>query len=211
MIGLTDARPAAADNFGMRTIARLLLLSQLIALPVVASGEWHEDYLSGRRACDAGEYARCIERMRAAIEQRPESRLKARTTGKNRLDYTPYFYLGVAYYEQGNFENALEALDREAEMGVILRTAKANNFTATRRRARRALAARRGGSPPASAPESPPTGAGGREQALRERIATLEAAQRASQARIAELERRLEQCQKPPASAPQRPDLTTQF
>lgn len=134
------------------------LLLALAALPLVAAGEWYEDYESGKGNCDAGNYGTCIAKMQAAIGKKPKSEKSARTYGMNFVAYTPYYYLGLAYFNQGNIPKAVDAFNKEADMGVIFQTPNSGSFSVMSKQATQALAAmsKPADPPPAPAPTPAP-------------------------------------------------------
>ena len=59
----------------------LTLLFSFSALPLLAGGEWYDEYDTGVRACDAGDFGSCENHMKKAIALKPGSEANARTYG----------------------------------------------------------------------------------------------------------------------------------
>ncbi|HUF50233.1 MAG TPA: tetratricopeptide repeat protein [Longimicrobiales bacterium] len=89
------------------------------AEPAVAPGDalqrtWWEYYDQGLRAVNRSEWEESIPHFEQAIRMHPESSSSARTYGMRYISYFPYFYVGVAYYNVGDVDKALELLQLEA-------------------------------------------------------------------------------------------------
>lgn len=92
-----------------RTIA-LSFLALLVAS--VASASWYDDYDAGVNAARSGNWNAVIQKMTAAINGNPKENDKARTYGAIFINYHPYYYRGVAYYQLHKYEQAISDLEK---------------------------------------------------------------------------------------------------
>lgn len=131
---------------GFWLVTGLLALACLAPRPVLAQ-EWYEFYADGVKALRTGQGHRAAERLRRAIEKRPEPGVGVPTYGTNfEPRYFPYLRLAEAYLLIGADEDARKALDASARLGVEPREER----VALEARVRAAVEARR--SPPVSIP-----------------------------------------------------------
>jgi tetratricopeptide (TPR) repeat protein len=123
-------------------------VAQPIRPPVVMTKnlEWFERYDIGRKACDTGRWEECAKEMETAAAKQPASASGLTGFGPAPLDYTPWYYLGLAAFNHGEPEKAEALLKKEAGFGVIDKSGNAAAFLTLRK----ALTAAR---PP---PELPP-------------------------------------------------------
>ena len=70
-------------------------------------------------AISLNRWQEAIDHLKAAIDLKPEPELNAHTYGVWRKHYLPYFHLGVAYYNLGEYDLAEEYLGRSLENGTI--------------------------------------------------------------------------------------------
>lgn len=99
------------------TPALLLLLVSLLALP--ARAEWFDDYQKGLDAASAKNWDTVIASMNAALAAKPDEGNRERTYGVNFVNYRPYYYLGVAYMNQGEWAKAIENLSKTGGAGPV--------------------------------------------------------------------------------------------
>ena len=115
---------------------RILLIALLVAMafvsPVVAD-LWYEHYEQGEQALKAQSWEEAARQLNSAIEKRGEPGERVRTYGMNFVSYHPYFKLGMAYYNMGRFDAALQAFDTEEGFGAIAQSADLQNLQAFRR------------------------------------------------------------------------------
>ena len=97
----------------------------LIASPAAAD-PWYVHYASAEQALERSDWTAAIEQLNAALEKKGDSGARVRSYGMNVVAYFPYFRLGVAYYELGQFDAALQAFETEARLGAIAESASAN-------------------------------------------------------------------------------------
>jgi tetratricopeptide (TPR) repeat protein len=85
----------------------------------VLADRWYEHYERASDAEKAGEWETVIEEIISALEKKADSSARARTYGMNFTSYFPYYKLGVAYFELGQLDAALQALETEEHWGEI--------------------------------------------------------------------------------------------
>ncbi len=95
-----------------------LLVVLAFAGPVSAK-EYYEFYEDGLKAADKKDWASVITLMTEAINKNPEENKRARSYGANFFAYHPYYYRGIAYYNTGQYENAITDLQRALGNGRI--------------------------------------------------------------------------------------------
>ena len=96
----------------------LLALAAAGVAPAAADF-WYKHYDRAEKALAAGEWAEAIEQLEMALERRGDSGAKVRTYGVNFTPYFPHFKLGIAYYQMGQIEAAIQAFQTEEVLGAI--------------------------------------------------------------------------------------------
>jgi hypothetical protein len=110
---------------GTLKLAAFVLAAILVHGPVSAIERmWYVDYDSAVRAVEKAEYARAETILRELIDRVPFPKANAPTYGQWAVDYTPYYYLGLALAGQERFAEARRAFDVEMKFGVISRDRK---------------------------------------------------------------------------------------
>lgn len=99
-------------------ICFLLLLSVTIS-----AAAWYNHYEKALKAAKKEQWNSVIRCIQAALEEKKEPRLNARTVGIRFLDYLPYYYLGLAHYHKGNFKAARSAFERSLRCGAVKKRA----------------------------------------------------------------------------------------
>ncbi|MBN2289453.1 MAG: tetratricopeptide repeat protein [Candidatus Glassbacteria bacterium] len=97
-----------------------MLLALIIqARPAYTQETWYATYDMALEAISQGRWEEAVTRLEAALSQKPAPELNARTYGVWRRNYLPFYHLGVAYYNMGNYELAREYFSRSLDAGVI--------------------------------------------------------------------------------------------
>ncbi len=116
-----------------------LFLSALTVTPAHADF-WYKHYDQAEKALAAGEWAEAIEQLEMALERKGDSGAKVRTYGVNFTPYFPHLKLGIAYYQMGQIEAALQAFQTEEVLAAIDRSDRARaELESYRSLARKAL------------------------------------------------------------------------
>ncbi|MCP5052827.1 MAG: hypothetical protein GY940_37005 [bacterium] len=93
---------------------RSILLSCLLL--VLAGGlvadTWFNNYEKGRKAIKKKKWADAVSYMQKALDQEKEPKLNAKTVGMNFIDYLPYYHLGQAQYNLGQYKEAISSFER---------------------------------------------------------------------------------------------------
>lgn len=84
----------------MRVSSLLLAMLTLLA-PVVARADFSEDYIAGLAALDHGEYKQAVQRLKDALEARPDPVSRVMIEG-NPQPYLPHHFLGMAQFKLGD-------------------------------------------------------------------------------------------------------------
>jgi hypothetical protein len=97
---------------------RLVVFAVLLLIPSFAFAEWYDDYENGMKAADRANWSGVISSMNAAIAKKPtEGRHKS--YGTIFVDYYPYYYRGIAFFETGDFRRAVDDLERTKGTGRV--------------------------------------------------------------------------------------------
>jgi tetratricopeptide (TPR) repeat protein len=82
---------------------------------------WYNYYEDGQGDIKNKQWTASIEKLKKAIEEKPVPKLKAKTSGLRFIDYTPYYYLGYAYYSLGKHSEAKRAFDMAVRYQIVTR------------------------------------------------------------------------------------------
>jgi tetratricopeptide (TPR) repeat protein len=97
-----------------RLLFALLMLSGLLN-----AEEWYVSYDDALKNIKDQNWSEAIKNLQDALSEKPEPALKAKTTGMRFINYIPYYKLGLVYYQQGKCSEALAALNKSLEYGLI--------------------------------------------------------------------------------------------
>lgn len=105
-------------------LAFLAVAGVLAGIPLCAADP-PSCYAAGKTACGAGAYGDCEKAMREALGKNIRSEAKS--------GYFPFYYLGLAAYNQGKTGLANACFDREAALGIINGTSLYGTMNGLRR------------------------------------------------------------------------------
>jgi len=135
------------------TLAVLLMTMLPGVLRAQNNRAWSVPYEKAQDAFKAGRYQEAIPLLETAVKANAKAEPNKRTDGVYSTDYYPYYYLGIAYFETGNyrkaqenFEKAKSPLPRDKAM-----VAKLNDYAQKTQVAVNAASS----SPPSQPPPSP--------------------------------------------------------
>jgi tetratricopeptide (TPR) repeat protein len=80
---------------------------------------WYVSYESGLEYINSGDWLKAIENLKSALSVKSRPKQYARTYGMWFISYLPYYYLGMAYYNQGLWQNALKYLETSDRFGQV--------------------------------------------------------------------------------------------
>lgn len=110
----------------MNATFKIKFVSVVVLTLVLSTGifgdTWYNNYKRGKDAVEKKNWGKAVRYLRAALEDKNEPRLKAKTYGLRFEDYLPYYYLGTAYYGNGLYKEAQTALEHSADYGVVRKT-----------------------------------------------------------------------------------------
>ena len=109
----------------------VLICAFLAAAPPVWADYWYEHYARAETALENGNWDRAIEELQQALERKGDSGARVRSYGMKVVAYFPYLRLGIAYYQLGQPEAALQAFQTEDQLGAI--QASESDFAELRR------------------------------------------------------------------------------
>jgi len=95
----------------------LLILFGFIAIPAYA--EWFKDYESAMDSVKKNQWAAAIPKLQAAISSKNEEGSNIKFYGMKFGDYFPHFYLGLAYFNQQNYQGAITEFETSERFGAI--------------------------------------------------------------------------------------------
>jgi len=87
-----------------------------------AQDTWYSSYELALEKIGTGRWEEAVGLLERAVQLKPAPELNARTYGVWRRDYLPYYHLGLAHYNLGRDEKALEYFERSLEEGAILKS-----------------------------------------------------------------------------------------
>jgi tetratricopeptide (TPR) repeat protein len=90
----------------------------MMARPALAD-PWYAHYARAEKALEDRDWGLAVQELNEALEKRGDSGWRVRTYGMNVISYFPYLKLGIAYYELGQVEAALQAFETEERLGAI--------------------------------------------------------------------------------------------
>ncbi len=92
---------------------------------LASADPWYEHYEKAERALEAQNWAEAIEQINEALERKGDSGARVRSYGMKIISYFPYLKLGIAYYELGQFDAALQAFETEERLGAVTQSKSA--------------------------------------------------------------------------------------
>jgi tetratricopeptide (TPR) repeat protein len=94
-------------------------IAALLLAATAAQASWYDDYDAGVAAARRGQWSVVVQKMNAAIKGNANENAKARTYGAVFINYRPYYYRGIAHLNSGNYEAAVNDLERTGGPGEL--------------------------------------------------------------------------------------------
>lgn len=102
------------------TRSRAPLLAAALALAATAVfAAWDKDYEDGLKAAAAENWPVVVEKMTAALREKPRENPRERGYGTRFIAYHPYYYRGIAYFHLGRLEEAIADLGKATGQGEV--------------------------------------------------------------------------------------------
>lgn len=89
---------------------------------------WYKLYEKARDDIEKGQYSTAIQYLMETIQNKPESSSRTLTYGTNYIEYFPYYHLGLCYYNQQNYAEAVKWLEKEDDYGQIRKSDLYSSF-----------------------------------------------------------------------------------
>ncbi|HUU28219.1 MAG TPA: tetratricopeptide repeat protein [archaeon] len=106
-----------------KTLRRLsygLVFCLLVSVtPLPGQDTWYAAYERALENISVGRWEEAVADLERAVSLKPDPELNARTYGVWRRNYLPYYQLGLAHYNLGNYETASDYFNRSLAAGEI--------------------------------------------------------------------------------------------
>jgi tetratricopeptide (TPR) repeat protein len=89
-----------------------------MASPALAD-TWYAHYARAEKALEGRDWTLAVQELNEALAKKGDSGSRVRTYGMKVTSYFPYLKLGIAYYELGQVEAALQAFETEERLGEV--------------------------------------------------------------------------------------------
>ena len=116
----------------LRPLLILAVLAISLATPAFAD-LWYEHYKKGEDALNQRNWKEAIDQFTQAVEKKRDPGMQVRTYGMNFINYHPYLKLGIAYFNLGQIDAALQAFDTEEGFGAIAKSPEQRNLVSFRK------------------------------------------------------------------------------
>ena len=97
----------------------MLGLALLTGWPAQADDKWYELYQSALKAIAGHKWADAEKKLKGALETGPPSGRQVRMYGVRFIDYLPEYQLGIVYFNQQRYADALEQFAKVQASGLV--------------------------------------------------------------------------------------------
>lgn len=85
----------------------------------LAAEVWYVNYENALKMMEKKQWLRAIQLLNLALKEKNLPKLNAKTTGLSYIHYLPYYHLGVAFYNSGDYKSALHHFNVSSGYGAI--------------------------------------------------------------------------------------------
>lgn len=110
-----------AEHRCTRTALAVAMIFSLIA--VVSAQRYYDAFRRGMAAIDQKRWAEAARELRAAADEKPDTGERVRLYGVQFEYYLPHYFLGVALFQQGDWQGAVQAFNAADQAGPVKKNA----------------------------------------------------------------------------------------
>lgn len=125
----------------------LTLGSLLVALGAAAYADYKDTYKKGLESVQRGNWAEAARQMRAAAAEQPKEGEQVKLYGMRFEAYLPHYHLGLALFNAGDCEGALEAWQTSETQGAVRKASQYKDLVKNKGTCQTRLAAARAAKP----------------------------------------------------------------
>jgi tetratricopeptide (TPR) repeat protein len=103
----------------MNKVIKLATFLVLVPLFISANDLWYYSYESGMKAFHAGDLNKAEFKLSSALSAQPTQGKRIKAYGTKFIRYIPDYYLGVIYFRQGRYQEALERLQKAKNAKLV--------------------------------------------------------------------------------------------
>ena len=100
-------------------IVTLLIVGIALGSNILLAEKWYVAYNRAVEYVEDGNYGSAISLFNRLITEESKSKSRKRTYGTTFIEYIPYYYLGLCYYEKNNYSQAIVWLEKSKSEGVV--------------------------------------------------------------------------------------------
>ena len=98
------------------------VIALLLAVTARSQEQWYTYYTNAQEAIAASDWSRAVPELEKALQRKPAPQFEAETYALQLVNYVPFYWLGVAYYNQGDFEKAEANFSKSLSWGTVKKT-----------------------------------------------------------------------------------------
>lgn len=105
----------------IKTIFFYLLFAGLSS-QLFAQQHWYNFYTNALDAVGRTDWDESLSELENALNRKQTPQFRAETYAMQEINYLPFYWLGVVYYNKGDFEKARENFDKSLQWGAVKKT-----------------------------------------------------------------------------------------